>query len=227
MRTTAKLCALAVGTALALGLPVCANDKQEIGLDNFLRRLPRRVQAADGTPGDMVNLVMLGSRAQVEEATAAAGWKQVDRTVTEAAIRAAISVWQKKVYTEMPMSELYLFDRPQDYGFARAQPIKVVAERHHFRLWETDWKADDGETIWVGAGTFDAGFEEDKRTGSITHRIDPDVDKERDFIGETLNAAGRVTDRAYLMPLDPVRQATTAHGGPYHSDGRVLVILLK
>lgn len=227
MQITAKLCALALGAALALGHPLCANDKERIGLDDFLRRLPRRVQAEDGTPGDMVNLVMLGSPTQVEEATAAAGWKQVDRTVTEAAIRAAIGVWQKKVYTEMPMSELFLFERPQDYGFARAQPIKVVAERHHFRLWETDWETADGETIWVGAGTFDVGFEEDKRTGKITHRIDPDVDKERDFIGETLNAAGRVTDWAYLMPLDPVRQATTAHGGPYHSDGRVLVILLK
>jgi len=216
-----------VGALLAISLPICAGEKGRISLDDFLQQLPRRVQDADGTAGDMVNLILLGSREQVEEATAAAGWKQVDRTVTEAAIRAAISVWQKKVYTEMPMSELYLFDRPQDYGFARAQPIKVVAERHHFRLWETPWGTAEGESIWIGSGTFDVGFEEDKRTGNITHRIDPDVDTERDFIGETLDAAGRVAARAYLTPLDPVRQATTAHGGSYDSDGQVLVIQLK
>jgi hypothetical protein len=227
MQTAAKLCALALGTVLAISLPVRAGEKDRIALNDFLHQLPRRVQDADSTPGDMVNLILLGSREQVEAATAAAEWKQADRTATEAAIRATISVLEKKVYTEMPMSELYLFDRPQDYGFARAQPIKVIAERHHFRLWETAWETDDGETIWIGAGTFDVGFEKDRRTGNITHRIDPDIDKERDFIGETLDAAGRVLGRAYLMPLDPVRQATTAHGGAYHSDGRVLVILLK
>jgi hypothetical protein len=210
MQTAAKLCALALGTVLAISLPVRAGEKDRIALNDFLHQLPRRVQDADGTPGDMVNLILLGSREQVEAATAAAEWKQADRTATEAAIRATISVL-----------------RPQDYGFARAQPIKVIAERHHFRLWETAWETDDGETIWIGAGTFDVGFEKDRRTGNITHRIDPDIDKERDFIGETLDAAGRVLGRAYLMPLDPVRQATTAHGGAYHSDGRVLVILLK
>lgn len=213
--------------AALLAAPAPAAAKEKLKLKEFIRRLPTRVQDKDGTAGDMVNFVVVGSRAQVEKALARAGWKTVDRTATEAAVRAVISILNKRVYTELPMSELYLFDRPQDYGYARGEPVRVVAERHHFRLWESPWKTTEGDDIWVGAGTFDQGFEEDQRSGQVTHRIDPEVDKERDFIGATLRETGRVAGLAYLRLPAPVREATTAHGGPYRSDGRVLVVVLK
>jgi hypothetical protein len=108
-----------------------------------------------------------------------------------------------------------------------AEPIRVVAQRHHFRLWRAPWKTDDGRDLWIGAGTHDIGFEEDKRTGKITHKIDPEVDKERDFIAQSLVEAGRVAGRGTVLPPAPVREAKTAHGGQFRSDGRVLVIFLK
>jgi hypothetical protein len=213
--------------ALLAGAPLAAGERGMVSLREFIQQMPTRVADKDGTPGDMVNFVLVGSREQVENAFAAAGWKQVDRTTTEAAVRIAISIFNKRIYTELPMSELFLFDRSQDFGFARADPVAVIAERHHFRIWESPWKTTQGDTIWLGAGTHDIGFEEDRRTGEITHRIDADVDKEREFIGATLREAGRVAGFGYLRPPDPVREATTAHGGPYRSDGRVLVLVLK
>lgn len=212
---------------LLLGLPAGAETKKKLTLDEFAREVPRRVRDENNTPGDMVNFVLVGSRQQAEKALAAAGWKKVDRTKTEAALRAILSTVQKRPYTELPMSELFLFGRAQDFGYAHAAPLRVVAERHHFRLWEAPWKTTSGESIWVGAGTHDVGFEEDKRTGKVTHKIDPEVDKEREFIGESLHEAGQVAGRGYIRPPQPVREATTAHGGPFRSDGRVLVIILK
>ena len=41
-----------------------------------------------------------------------------------------------------------------------------------------------------GCGTYDIGIERDA-AGQLTHRIDPEVDTERAYIGETLNDAGR------------------------------------
>lgn len=221
------LLALLLVALLATGPLAAADSKERVTLSEFARRVPARVQDKDKNAGDMVNFVLVGSRAQVEKTLAAAGWTQVDRTKTEAAVRAVIETIQKKPYLELPMSELFLFGRAQDYGFARAEPLSVVAERHHFRLWEAPWQTSDGEEIWVGAGTHDVGLEKDKRTGKTTHKIDPEVDKERDFIGQTLQDAGRVAGLGYVLPAAPVRQATTAHGAPYHSDGRVLVIILK
>ncbi len=201
--------------------------KERLSLEEFLRRMPTRVQDKDGTPGDMVNFVFIGSRDQVQKSLAAAGWQEVDRDHTQAALRAILVTLEKKVYVTMPMSDLYLFGRAQDFGYAQADPIRVVAERHHFRLWETPWQTEDGQDIWLGAGTYDAGFEEHKRTGDITHKIDPEVDKERDFIAGTVRHAGRAAGVGYGRPSKPIREATTAHGGQYRSDGRLVILLLK
>ena len=216
-----------LGCLLLTALVAGAQSKPPVSLEHFTRRVPDRVQAEDGTPGDMVNFVLVGTREQVEAALAAAGWKKVDRTKTEAAVRAVLNTIQKKPYTELPMSELFLFGRAQDFGYARAEPLAVVAERHHFRLWEAPWLTTNGKVIWVGAGTHDTGFEEDKRTGKVTHKIDPEVDKERDFLRESLKAAGKIAGWGHVLPPEPVREATTAHGGPYRSDGRILVVILK
>ncbi|MGH9804390.1 MAG: LssY C-terminal domain-containing protein [Candidatus Acidiferrales bacterium] len=213
--------------ALLTGAAPSAASKDKLSLKKFTERVPTRAADKDATPGDMVNFVLVGSREQVEKALKAAGWKQVDRTEAEAVLRIAISILNKEVYTELPMSELFLFGRAQDFGYARAEPVAVIAERHHFRLWESPWKTSEGDTIWLGAGTHDIGFEEDRRTGDITHRIDPEVDKERELIGATLRETGRVAGFGYVRLPKPVREATTAHGGPYRSDGRVLVLLLK
>ncbi len=201
--------------------------KGRVSLEEFLRKVPTRVQDKDGTPGDMVNFVFVGSREQVLKMLTAAGWQEVDRDTTEAAIRAILITLEKKVYVTMPMSDLYLFGRAQDFGYAQADPIRVVAERHHFRLWETPWQTEDGQDIWLGAGTFDAGFEEHKRTGDITHKIDPEVDKERDFITASVRQTGRIAGVGYGRPSQPIREATTAHGGAYRSDGRIAILVLR
>ena len=126
----------------------------------------------------------------------------------------------------MPMSQLYLFGRKQDFGYELAQAYSVVASRHHFRIWKAP-SAWNGETMWAGAGTHDIGFEKDQRNGSVTHKIDPAVDGERDNIGSTLQQAGKVKSMAYYLPPDPVQGAKNATGGGYHSDGRILVIVLQ
>ena len=109
------------------------------------------------------------------------------------------------------MSQLYLFGRAQDYGMAHAEPVAVVARRHHFRIWKAPFKA-EGEEVRVGAGTHDIGFDKDQRNNGITHKIDPEVDNEREFIGQSLQETGLVAKLSYIMPSKPNKEAKTAHG---------------
>ena len=223
---------LGVGLAALLMVGSAAAEapksrKERVSLEEFLRKVPTRVQDKEGHQGDMVNFVLVGSRDEVQKTLMAAGWQEVDRNSTEAALRAILVTLEKKVYVTMPMSELFLFGRAQDFGYAQGNPVRVVAERHHFRLWQSPWQTEDGQDIWLGAGTYDTGFEEHKRTGDITHKIDPEVDKERDFISETVRRTGRVAGLGYALPSQPIREATTAHGGPYRSDGRIAILILK
>jgi hypothetical protein len=46
-----------------------------------------------------------------------------------------------------------------------------------------------GQTVWAGAATHDIGFEKDQRTGDVTHKIDSNVDQEREFLGECFQEA--------------------------------------
>jgi hypothetical protein len=132
----------------------------------------------------------------------------------------------REAYTAMPMSTLYLFGRPQDMSFARADPLLVAAERHHLRVWKTD-KTVDGRPLWVGSATHDIGFEKDQRTGGVTHKIDPEIDKERNYLLQSFDAAGAFSSAAYVTPSNPMIEARTATGGSFHSDGRIVIMALK
>jgi len=148
-------------------------------LDPRLRKdidsLPRRVNDQFKNLGDMVNFVLVGSESQVKSALDAASWHVADTSDVGAVAAAIQNTYQKEDYLAMPMSTLYLFGRPQDYGYEMAEPIAMVASRHHFRLWKAPFTW-NGQTVWAGAGTHDIGFAKDKRNGSITHKIDPNLD---------------------------------------------------
>jgi hypothetical protein len=173
----------------------------------------------------MVNFLILGSEAAMQRTFTTAGWVKVDADVEGAALRALLESLSMKSYLTMPMSQLYLFGRAQDYGWARAEPIAVVASRNHLRIWKASWQV-KGQTLWVGAATHDIGFERDQRNNSITHKIDPDIDLERDYVEKTLSSTGYVTDITHFLPENSMKEARTATGGSFHSSGQVLVLKL-
>jgi len=188
-------------------------------------QIPPRVVDDAGTEGDRVNFVIFGGEDQVKKALLSMGWVIVDRSVKDTIIRGGLGVLSGEAYLTMPMSELKMFGRAQDYGFAHSEPIQTVKSRHHFRIWKAPFQAGDW-TVWVGAGTHDIGFDRDQRNGKITHKIDPDTNQERDYIGESLKNSGQVVKLEYHMPEKPIKAAKTAHGQEYTSDGRILLITM-
>lgn len=192
---------------------------------SLIDSIPKQVSDAKDAPGDRVNFIIIGSQEQMQAAFKAAGWVVVDRTEREAVMSGLFGTFSKEAYVTLPMSELRLFGRPQDFGYAQADPLRVVASRHHFRIWKAPDQL-DGLTVWAGAGTHDIGFDRDQRNNGVTHRIDPDTDAERDYIRDSLMQTGLVVKAAYVTPTDPVLAAKTATGSSFHSDGRTLLIYL-
>jgi hypothetical protein len=195
-------------------------------LRQSLDRLPRRVNDQFQNLGDMVNFVIVGSQRDVQAALDAATWHAADTNNQGAVLNAITQTYDKKDYLAMPMSTLYLFGRKQDFGYEMAEPIAMVASRHHFRIWKAPFTW-NGHEVWVGAGTHDIGFAKDKRNNSVTHKIDPAVDGERDNIGSSLQQANRTKTLSYYLPPDPVQDAKNATGDGYHSDGKLLVVFLQ
>ncbi len=211
-----------------LEAPVSAPINNLVTPDLFTD-IPRRVTdsaTGQGNPGDMVNFALVGTEKDVQNAFKAAGWIPVDKSVQEAILNGLMATLSREAYTAMPMSTLFLFGRPQDMSYARGDPLVVAAERHHLRVWKSN-ETVDGRPLWVGSATHDIGFEKDQRTGGVTHKIDPEIDKERDYILQSFDAAGVFSSAAYVTPSNPMREAHTATGGSFHSDGRIVIMALK
>lgn len=192
----------------------------------LLEKIPRRVSDPQGNPGDMVNVVIIGTQDDVVNAFTTAGWVQVDKSVQDSVLAGALATLAKKDYLTMPMSTLYLFGRAQDYGFAHAEPVRVAMSRNHLRVWKSPYEV-GGRPLWCVAATHDIGFERDQRNNGITHKIDPAIDGEREYVNETLAGTGLVVRRDHVTPPNALTQAKTATGGEFHSDGRILVLVLK
>ena len=196
------------------------------GIDNSLfSKIPRRVGDKQGNAGDMVNFLVLGSEAAMQRVFSTAGWVKVDADVRETVLHGIIGSLSKEAYLTMPMSQLYLFSRAQDYGWAHAEPLSVVRSRNHLRIWKAPFEV-KGETLWVGAATHDIGFERDERNNGVTHKIDPDIDLERDYVEKTLASTGLVAEISHFLPDNPMKEAKTATGGTFHSNGQVLILKL-
>ena len=193
--------------------------------NNILSQLPKRVIDKDGNQGDAVNFLIIGPEERLKEAYRNAGWVLVDKSPKDAIMRGLLATLSKQAYVQMPMSELMMFGRTQDFGFAHAEPIQVVSTRHHLRIWKSPYLI-AGQPLWVGAATHDIGFEKDKRNNGVTHKIDPEIDGERDYLSQTLNETGIVAKMDYLTPQNPIREEHTATGGTFRTDGRILVMLL-
>jgi hypothetical protein len=203
-----------------------SNAPLDSGLRKDIDGLPRCVNDQFKNLGDMVNFILIGSQQQVQAALDATNFHVADTDNKKAVLEAAMTTYENKDYLAMPMSTLYLFNRPQDFGYEQAEPIAMVASRHHFRLWKAPFTW-NGQTVWVGAGTHDIGFAKDKRNGNVTHKIDPNVDGERENIGASLEKGGKVKSMSYYLPPNPVQQAKNATGDGYTSDGRILVVFMQ
>jgi hypothetical protein len=193
---------------------------------DLLSKIPRRISDPEGRPGDMVNVLIVGTQDQVVQVFTAAEWVQVDKSVGNTALKAVMDSLEKKDYLTMPMSTLFLFNRPQDYGFAHGEPVKVAMSRNHLRVWKSPFEV-DGRPLWCVAATHDIGFERDQRNNGVTHKIDPAIDGEREYVNGTLSGTGLVVHRDHVTPADPLTTAKTATGGEFHSDGRILVLVLR
>jgi LssY C-terminus len=205
-------------SVLSAGLQHSQEPSSDLG--TVMDYLPPRVFNAEGREGDMLNLVLVGQREDLEKSFERAGWVTTDKWNP-------IFVWHLFLHgtrdATMPMARFFLFGRVQDYSYALPEPGSIVSRRHHLRLWKTDHTL-DGTPIWVGSATHDVAIEIAKRGRLIDHRIDPNVDAERDFVGIDLTNTSTISRQEYLQSADPVFQAETVFGQTYYSDSKVLLL---
>lgn len=150
-----------------------------------------RTRTNDGLLGDPINLAVNGSKEQIVRTMEAAGWSQAVDVTLASSLKMAYSSLRGTSYPNAPVSPLYLFSEMQDLAFEKDDHGNP-RQRHHVRFWKTppDWWLPGGyQADWLGAATFDKNIGLSLFTGQITHKIDADIDKERDYVLAALRKA--------------------------------------
>lgn len=201
-------------------LPLARATRSELA--DMVQLLPPRSLNGEGREGDMLNLIFAAKENDLQEAFARAGWLKVEKSKPQIIWHL---LWQRKRYTKLPMARLYVFGRAPDFSYALPDPKSIVSRRHHLRIWKTSG-SEDGIPLWVAAATHDVGIQLVKRRFRLLHRIDPNVDAERDFIAANLAMTQQLISQTYMKCADPVFRAETATGQSYYSDSRLLLLEL-
>jgi LssY C-terminus len=168
--------------------------------------IPMYVTTPDGWASDPINIaVIVQSRKQLVKHFKKAGWHVADKATLRNMLREGYAILFKQPYPTAPMSRLMLFNRSQDIGFQLQDGENPSPRhRHHVRFWRVEIASQEHEhhtfwkdlltffirhksEVWVGAATHDISPVALRiRNLQITHKIDSDTNKERDFLIETL-----------------------------------------
>lgn len=212
--------------------------------------IPLYVTTGDGWPSDPVNIaVVTRSRGHLEKTMKQAGWYTADPNTLHNSLKEAWSIIFNQPYPTAPISALYLFNRRHDIAFQIPTNDRMSARtRHHVRFWRLEPPRHDRhdrghfefwsrklqnwlhreQEMWVGASTEDfRPLDVRWRTGSLTHGVSHEADKERDFIIQTLRDQKLVKSVHVSEPGEQFKFRGQSFRTIYTTDGSLKVVRIK
>jgi hypothetical protein len=192
-----------------------------------LEALPCCATNEDGSrQGDPLNLVVIGGVEDAFPALVRRGWSPTEVTWKGSVMRIIKSAMSRERYPYAPISNLYLFGRPQDVALQKSRDN--IHQRNHLRLWRSSMLY-NGKPVWVGQISRDIGSRMTIHSPTFTtHKIDPDVDEAAKALMEDLvysqglRAFGLVKGVG-AAPMSAPRENLTTD--PYYTAGMRCVLL--
>ncbi len=167
---------------------------------------------------DIINLAFIGSRETLVAAFQGAGWTEAQPLSNRSKYRMLGAYIAQKGYSEAPASKLVYQGEKPDLVIEKS--FNDIMKRDHVRIWRTEI---DGREVWLGAATRDNGVGFNPHALSFTHRIQPNIDSEREKITGDLVFAG-CSDSAGFVDRPEIVEA---HESNVITDGRLAVLELR
>ena len=181
--------------------------------------VPRTTDRRGRVTGDPINLVLLGPALLVDSAFRAAGWTEATAgNLLRISGEVAAMIADRRGSAGAPVSTHYFSGRRQDTAYELEGPN--ARQRHHLRL----WLVDTVQQAWVAAASRDAGLFVRPLHGTATHRLDPEIDAERDLVVRELIAGGCAGLSGYTRLPGAVTSGRNAEGQRFVTDGRTAVV---
>ena len=186
--------------------------------------LPERTTTRHGENADIVNVVLLGTKEQMNMAFRAAGWRNGDAMTPRSVLREAHAFLAFNNYPGAPMTRQLLDGRGASVTWEKG--LDSYAKREHLRLWERG-DVIEGQTVWLGAMTRETSAALSVRQHKFIHHIDAELDEGRGVVVRDLRLAGCTAVVYYVQRPDAAHAAINATGDPMRTDGSLAVVQLK
>jgi hypothetical protein len=185
-----------------------------------------------GNLHEPLSLQVTGTREQLTQALAKAGWIQAEDTTLGAQLRTDLSLavagtGLSKVIdfneNNSPMSPMLVDGQPQALSFEKNDDHHQC--RDHIRIYPSGTDA-AGRPVWQIAATRDVEYQLNLRSFQATHHIDRNIDRERNMVLADLLNAGAVKDWTVAQGIPDA--ATAAHlQKAYQTDNQVFLVTLE
>ncbi len=174
-------------------------------------------------PSDLTNLLIVATEDELRGAFTAAGWTGAAKLNSLSKFETLRALAEDRGYNEAPVSLLLLDGKPPDMVFEKTN--NTFARRHHLRIWRRPFRL-GGKDVWAVAATHDIGINFSEADSTFIHRIDSQIDREREKVVNDLLFTRQVTAFDLLDRPDVPRKTQNATGDSIETDGRIAVLLL-
>ncbi|WP_460476404.1 LssY C-terminal domain-containing protein [Brachybacterium huguangmaarense] len=188
-----------------------------------------RTRTSVGVLSDPLNVALDGAESDLHVAMRRAGWVLADEQTVGSAWRMVVATLMRRSYAAAPMSALFLMGRRQDFAYQQ-EVGGTTAQRHHVRFWRMpdDFVLPGGQKVqWLAAGTYDRSVGISLFTLQVTHRIDEDIDRERDYIVDTLRFADPQIPVTVIEDFSTAYHHRNGQGDRLRTDGDLPIVDLR
>lgn len=185
-----------------------------------------RTRTTEGVLSDPINLAMDGSERDLHVAMRRAGWVLAEERTLSSAWSMVRSTLLGRSFPAAPVSDLYLMGRRHDFTYQQ-EVGGTTTKRHHVRFWRMspDFVLPGGyRADWLAAGTYDRAVGFSFFTLQITHRIDENIDAERDFVIDTVRFADPEIEVDVIRDFSTSYHHRNGQGDRIRTDGDLPVI---
>ena len=174
-----------------------------------------------GRENGLVNLLLIGSKDGLESAFGAAGWVGADRVSSSAFFKQLRAALEERSYRRQPMWRVLLEGREPDLLFQKS--LNDYRQRHHVRLWKLDahWQ---GREVWAGTATHDIGISASIKKMRLVHRIESNIDFEREKIVYDLASTACAHRFHWVERPDIAGSLVNVNGDSMHTDGALAIV---
>lgn len=183
-----------------------------------IKQFPLYSETLSGSRMEPINFIYIGYESDIESLFINHSWYKADPSTLNNTLKALAVGFQGGQYLTAPVTPSYLNFKPENLAFEQSTATHSLRQRHHTRLWRTDFALPDGRPIWVATASFDEGIEFAGVAKLPTHHIDPNIDTERDYIVNSLS----LKNIHYLQVVN-AQAGKNASGDTFFTDGKAVL----